>query len=289
MEHDRFSKRENMSEVYYRHHVSAYIEMLQRKYPKYDGNQYVLWIVPELIYRYHSQEIIGSVSIIKKDGTEVNVDQILRTPYPNKAIHQISTKVGRKRVYGVPLIFDTFEELCEVSDIHIQFDIYSSIYMDEMPFVPFMNHLDIWYHVNFILNKEHPEYKIFTIFSKDNIDYEEEEYMNQYDFMVEIEGTIDEDEKVTSYDQKIDGYSLINIYTMSVYRGKLDDDRISVLEDNFSSMNLPCPEKMRQIKKITRVKDEFNFEKHYFERTETLIAEELPDILTLSCFGFKNE
>ena len=43
-------------------------------------------------------------------------------------------KSGRKRLYGVPLVFHSFEELCEVNEIQIGWEfLYPSIFAGWLP------------------------------------------------------------------------------------------------------------------------------------------------------------
>lgn len=102
------------------------INMIKKAYPDYQHDNWVLWIVPELIHSTKSVEITGNLSVEKRNGETIELKQCIRTPYPSKYFNQLSLKSGRKRLYGIPLIFDSFEELCEISDVIIDWEIYES-------------------------------------------------------------------------------------------------------------------------------------------------------------------
>jgi len=288
MRHSNFCKKDSMSDGCYDSHIKCCSEMLQRKYPEYDGHQYVLWIVPELFHDYASTDITGYVDIIKKDGTKIETKQILRTPYPNKRIYQISTPVGKKRVYGIPLIFDTFDELCEIENVHIRFDIYSMWSLgdlrvvNEKPLDLHIYRLDVVYHIDFSLNPENDKFKIFTVFSKDDVlsglrNYHYgDDYFNQFDIAICSDGSILNND---------DEYCADSCETV-IYQGDENDKRIAQAISDFGD-NIPTKERVTFLSSQTQIRNEIQYRKYLYEKTETVVAEELPDILPEHCFGFR--
>lgn len=95
-------------------------EQFKKIYPAVDiGQVYVLWvdILAYFEYRYDSVEV--KVTLQKRDRTSIPIPKIRqRKPFPNKMWHIISALNGNKIVNGIPLIFDTFEELSSVNKIH---------------------------------------------------------------------------------------------------------------------------------------------------------------------------
>jgi len=259
-------------------------EMLCRKYPEYDGSQYVLWIVPELFHNYTSENITGFVQIIKKDNSKIMTDQILRRPYPNKTINQISTKAGRKRVYGVPLIFDTFEALCEIQDVHIRFDIYSLVSLPGVtpPLDLHIGRLDVTYHLDFVLNPENNDFKMFTVFSKDDVlsgyddIHDNDNYFQQFDLAFRTDGVIEIDEDVYRADP----------WNTVIYQGDENDQKIDQFIYNFGN-DMPDHDYVNALLEKVQIKSEVQYYRYVYEKAEIVMAELLPDFRPESCFGFK--
>ena len=156
------------------------IEMLKRHHKDYSETDYVLWIIPELfhntILNLNEQSI--NLEIEKEDGETINVNGILRMPYPNKKLIQYSMLSGKQKLFGVPLVFKTFEELCQIKGIFIEWNI-----DDEYD----KSKLNIEYNLSFEKH-ENPEYRFYTVFSKDKVCFKryEEKYMKEFDYMDSI-------------------------------------------------------------------------------------------------------
>lgn len=156
------------------------IDMLKKHY-NYSDNQYVLWIVPDLFHNTPVKNIEATVEIKTKTDDIFKLPKtIIRKPYPNKHIRQLSMTSGRQRLYGIPLIFDRFEDLCDITAVIISWHIYET---DDC-----LTILNVRYDINFEKDAEHEDYKFFTIFSKDTIcDIDNfEDYQNQFSLMKRI-------------------------------------------------------------------------------------------------------
>lgn len=150
------------------------IEMLKRYHKDYVDTDYVLWIIPELFHDTVLNLSEQSISLIieKENGETINVNGILRKPYPNKKLIQYSMQSGKQKLFGVPLIFKTFEELCQTKGIFIEWNI-----DDEYD----KSKLNIEYNLSFEKH-ENPEYRFYTVFSKDTICIKKEEYLKEFDY-----------------------------------------------------------------------------------------------------------
>lgn len=84
---------------------------------KLSGNKYVLWIIPDLFFKYQCDFMDGYIEI---NGEKVKFQYKTRKPYSNKNIYQISLKNKRKLAFGLPLVFDSFEELGKIKQILIK-------------------------------------------------------------------------------------------------------------------------------------------------------------------------
>lgn len=204
MKHYDFTKEEHKT------FKEKQISNLKKHYPDISVDDWILWIVPELFHFYTVYEIIGKIQVKKDNGniTEfVDIPYILRTPYPNKNIRQLSFVSGRKRLYGIPLLFKSFEELSHIKEIKITWEIYYPLYHEEYHESPSLlgcDILEIKYNLSFELNGEHPDYHFFTVFSKDmtNLNYlyselEQENaeehikaYYEQFDIALEAHSSI---------------------------------------------------------------------------------------------------
>lgn len=290
MKHDKFYKRENMSDGCFTSHVERQTEMLRRKYSDYCLSQFVLWIVPDFFHNYTAEKITGVITITKTDGTELTTKQIIRTPYPNKMIQQISTTAGRKRVYGIPFVFDTFEELKEVKNIHIRWEVYSFSKIkveDKRPFDLQIHRLDVVYHLNFQLDLENPNFRIFTIFSNDDIlvgfndTHDDDDYFDEFDISLSTSGVIELEN---------DDYyaNLIDINELNRNRnGETLSPREREIIDDFEK-DLPAKDVVRELANSAIITNEVQYYKYFYERAEILTACELADILPESCFGFRD-
>lgn len=92
-------------------------KILQELYPDYNYNCFVLWMIPEIISRFH--DIEGKINLYRKDGTQINFDYMQNFPYPNKGIRQLSRTDGDTILNGIPLLFDSLEALRDISRIQV--------------------------------------------------------------------------------------------------------------------------------------------------------------------------
>lgn len=94
--------------------------MIKKLYQHYTPDQYVLWINASIYAPYNKVNIVGKVFVITKDERILQIKSVTRTPYLNKSIYQISKTAGHRRAFGIPLIFDSFEEISQIKSIRIQ-------------------------------------------------------------------------------------------------------------------------------------------------------------------------
>lgn len=292
MRHRGYDKKEKWYKDGYMSCKAKQVEMLKRNYTEYCKDDWILWIVPDLFHNYNLLAHTGIISIKKKDGSLIQVPFILRTPYPNKLIKQLSMKCGRKRLYGIPLLFKTFEELCEVDEITIRWDIYEGwAFKASDKAVDLHTHtLIVKYVLSFKENAENSDYRFFTLFSKDNVYdvYEEKdidrirEYYNEFDIAMNVVGNLMCDEEKWEV-------ILGDTFTL---KDKTEEDIESLLTEEEQKIVdklvtvIPDKEKIKELLKIVTVKSEVQWQVSYYERTEILTAEYMADILPESCFGF---
>lgn len=117
MRQEQYNFSDSLKEMY-RHRQK---KMIHKKDPEFDWNKYVLWLVPD-IYVQYEHLINAKIMVSTKDDQILPLDIQLNRPYCNKRITQISEtlKDKRKRMFGIPLLFDTFEEMCAVKNICIE-------------------------------------------------------------------------------------------------------------------------------------------------------------------------
>ena len=85
-------------------------------------NKYKLFLYFDYYCKWGDfSNIYANVQIKTKDNQEVILPQYkLRHPYPNKCYSHIAMRKGRKiSRCGIPLIFDTYEELSKISEINV--------------------------------------------------------------------------------------------------------------------------------------------------------------------------
>lgn len=128
----------------------------------YADGKYVLWLVCDMFSEY-SDVKKGTVHILTEDK-EIIVPQVTRKPYPNKCISQISMCCGKRKIYGIPLIFDTFEELQKIKNIIIVWDQYCNAFNENRERIKAWAQNIECYNMSFI--KGNPDEKIYTLLSK---------------------------------------------------------------------------------------------------------------------------
>ena len=141
--------------------------MLKKMYPEYVVTDYVLWIVTDLYFETdmldRKPDIRGIVQVVKKDGTKIEFTSKVKNPYPNKRLHQVIMMNGRKRGFGIPLIFKTFEELAEIEEIAVTWTI---DFFDKENTVFASQVYEEFYHVQFLEDKEKQENRVYTLSSR---------------------------------------------------------------------------------------------------------------------------
>lgn len=99
-------------------------DILRKLYPRYDGSQWVLWFQLEYGYIGAKHWCSGHMKLLDKDGSVLqNIPSYETiTPYTEitEDVHQLAAAGSP---CGYPLIFDSFEELCEVKELLLHWDI----------------------------------------------------------------------------------------------------------------------------------------------------------------------
>lgn len=127
----------------------------------YAEEKYVLWLVCDMFSLYPDVKQ-GTVHVITDKG-EIVVPQVTRKPYPNKCISHVSRCNGRRKLYGIPLCFDSLSELQEVKNIVIVWDQYFISHIRQERINAWTKNIEI-YNTSFLSNE--PDGKIFTLLSK---------------------------------------------------------------------------------------------------------------------------
>lgn len=168
-----------------------------RHYTDYKIGDWVLWIEAELFHRTKIEDVAANIKILKSDGTTIEFPYLVRTPFNNTNIYQISRKSGNKRLKGIPLVFKSFEELSQIEEITIQWKILQYLYdANDEPGELSVDLLEVQYFTDFIKNEVDPDFRFYTIYSKDsvlnneyNFNYKKvvkEEYINEFDYIDEF-------------------------------------------------------------------------------------------------------
>lgn len=158
MEHNSLdlNDRNNKSVQFYRERQKTELERTD----SYTDDKYVLWLVCDMFSEYADVKK-GTVHIFTEDK-EIIVQQVTRKPYPNKCISQISMCCGKRKLYGIPLVFDTFEELQKIRNIIIVWDQYCIAFNEKRERIKTWAQNIECYSMNFIKGDE----KIYTLLSK---------------------------------------------------------------------------------------------------------------------------
>lgn len=128
---------------------------------EYAEDKYVLWLVCDMFSLYSGVRQ-GTVYVVTDHGI-IEAPQVTRTPYPNKCISHISKCNGRRKLYGVPLFFDSLSDLQSVKNIVIVWDQYFINHVMQEKINTWTKNIEV-YNTNFI--SDAPEKKIFTLLSK---------------------------------------------------------------------------------------------------------------------------
>lgn len=109
----------------WKYEIAGQTQMLKRKYPDYKKGDYVLWIVPDIWmpFKYvNDMEIKASIELIQGEK-HAPLDVKVRRPYPNNMIYQMAMKNGKGSLFGIPFVFHSFNELAEVTGIHLKWQL----------------------------------------------------------------------------------------------------------------------------------------------------------------------
>ena len=294
MKHFGYTNKETWHKNGYESVKARQIEMIKRHYPDYTESDWVLWIVPELFRHYYAYEIVGTIQVMKEVPGEtgtvletLDIPYSLRTPYPNKNIRQLSFVSGRKRLYGIPLVFKSFEELSLIKEIRITWEIYYPTYQTEDE-----------------KNVQHPEYRFFTVFSKDKTtfsSYERDDdsaaifqrcasYYGEFDTALQTEGSI------VFYDLEECGDDSPEFEVAQYYDNnyiKKEEEHSYFNEEELALLSYmetlhPKADIMEKYRQETIAPSEVSWRVYEQLRTETLHAEYMADFLAEQCFGFKS-
>lgn len=280
---------ESLQERYYnaegfKNNKNKHIEMIKKHYVDYSESDWVLWIVPELIQEYAIKDLVANIKVKKNDGSFIDIPPfVVRNPYKDKNIYQISMKSGKKILYGIPLIFKTFEEISQVSEVLINWEIYSEGRCFHV------NNLTVKYNLQFKKDDKNEDYHFFTIFSKDQssevvhiMGCLENEYFAEFEKAIDIVGIIKKEEAANKF--KIILAGIIDV--VGKYMLKDPDSKY------FSSLRkiLPNEEKLKQLKFIIDeyAQSDIFYNISCYEKTEVLTSRYMANILAIPSSGFPN-
>lgn len=113
---------------------TAICNMLRKIHPDFTENQYVFWLDLSLFCQYKIARIDAKIDLLDAAGNIIqsantadtnNPIQIsINSPFPNKYIKQMCINTGSHRVYGCPLVFNTFDEMSQVKTVRATWTVY---------------------------------------------------------------------------------------------------------------------------------------------------------------------
>lgn len=115
---------------------SSIMHMIQKLYPDYTGEKPVLWLDLSLFTGTYSQHIVADVEFMDSTNTVIRAEStnhktkrkgkqiLIRTPFINKNIFQVGAKLGRKRTYGIPIVFESIDDLLKIHMVRITWTAY---------------------------------------------------------------------------------------------------------------------------------------------------------------------
>lgn len=175
------------------------LRMLRKLYPHYDENtQYVLWLSLDLFNKYTTHridarlqlkmetgEFLDVLDYLSSVGSDVGIANgskkvLVRHPYPNNRLCQIGMKCGNKVIFGVPIVFDSLDELNKVKGARIMWTAHRPVcvqHNDE----PFSMHLyDLLIDVDFnFLHREGCHF--YTYSCRDYFEHDLQDMADDYD------------------------------------------------------------------------------------------------------------
>lgn len=276
------------------------VEMVKRHYIDYVDGDWILWIVAKLYHNYETSDIAGIIEIKKVGGDTINIPYIVRKPYPNKQINQLSMRSGRKRLYGIPLVFQTFEELQEITEITIQWDAYEKWGLQgklPKPLDVWFNSLVLKYHVAFEKDENEPSHRFFTISSSDQFYYvyedmkterierglEPDNYYNEFDTALGINGSLEWYVEGTETE-----FDCAEIFDLKETEDNMGIPLTAAEEKIVTYLGKIRPDKDTANRLLEEVvcQSEMQFHACYQEKSEILTASYMGDFITASTFGF---
>lgn len=288
MLHTNFHKKETWIGNGHKRIKENQIEMLQKHYTDYDADKdYVLWIVADFYYPF-TASIQGKVEVRKRNGEKIAIPQVIRNPYPNKKIRQVSMKSGRKRLYGIPLVFPSFEELCEVNEVQIRWVLYVPVYLRKHPVDLHVENVLVRYHLSFAKTNE--ENHFFTIYSKDFVlesfngessDVQRQKYYEEFDLAIQTKGSfeLDRDENPVLPPMVTGIYDL----TDSIEEGKIRvlTEKETGMLNSLTGLQQDSEMIRRNLQEVA-VKDDVQWSGYFYDRTEVLQATSIADLLYMT-------
>ena len=287
MKDDGFDLTESYYSDGYKSRKERQISMIKQNYPEYVDGDWVLWVIPDLYHAVPIDKLIASIEIKKTDGSVMDTSYISRKPYTNKHIYQLSMKSGRKRLYGIPLVFKTYQELCAVSDIVIKWEIYEkwSLGESDEPLDIHVKQVVVDYHLDFTQNSEHPDYRFYTVSSKDSIHdpvpfkYNENVgYFSEFDTAVAVNGSVEC--ATDDWELDVQGVSVLN---REVNHTLKRAEQRAVDELSKLSINQKTATSLLE---TAQVKNQMLWNGVYYKKSETLTAQYMADLLTEAAVGF---
>lgn len=288
MLHTNFHKKETWIGNGHERIKENQIEMLQKHYTDYDADKdYVLWIVADFYYPF-TASIQGKVEVRKRNGEKIAIPQVIRNPYPNKKIRQVSMKSGRKRLYGIPLVFPSFEKLCEVNEVQIRWDLYVPVYLRKHPVDLHVKNVLVQYHLKF--EKTDEENHFFTVHSKDYVlesfngkgsDNKRQKYYKEFDSAIQTNGIfeMDRDENPVLPPMVTGIYDL----TDSIEEGEIRDliEKETEMLNSLTGLQQDSEMIRRNLQEVA-IKDNIQWSGYFYDRAEILQATSIADLLYMT-------
>lgn len=257
--------------------MNKYINMVKKIYPDFNPDtQYCFWIVADFFDDKLLFNVEGHVSLFDENNKLIDYNllfkakPITRKPYYNKYIRQIGLKNGRSKCFGIPLVFNTLNELQKIKQVKIHWDITKPIYMldnIENYSVEAMSSflktlevrlltLDVVYCIDFNFDKANKNHW-FTLSHKDK-------FYDEAICVADIHVNKNMDGDYCAND------CLIQTYTRENLKCVFSEKQLKTIEE-LLMQNIDCLVAMA---------------KHY-EKSIQLSADPYPDIIPESGFGFK--
>lgn len=275
--------------------VESCRKMIRKLYPDFDEKKhYVLWIISDFFDNHDIAGIEGSVKIFDEHNNQIfenltvgNKDAkvLVRTPYYNKYIRQVGLKTGSKCLFGIPLVFDNYEDLIKVRKVHVHWNVAFNVVMYRNPSVPFGIRLacvDSFYNIDYDLTGIQ-ENHWFTINHQDNCwDYHKEyskaadEYYDAAMLVTHLQVNVDDDKYVMTE---------CDLATCAAHRRFTE---LSDLEEQGVEfvLNHDVNDVGKFASKLDAKSDVWDLDWYYHIKNITLIPDPYADLLSEPGFGF---